>query len=258
VRLARCQRLPWHRVPVRDTSRGHGRIEHRTLKAITVHHFGFPHTAQVLQVTRKTRAPRTRRWRTMTVCAVTSLTRGPGPPCPAGRPAPRPLGDRGAAPRSRCHLRGGHLAGPHRCRPKCDGLPGQPGHRAARPARDRSTSPPTCAAMPATRADPSPPSGSASDEPGITIERRSPGRPPEPRFGFCESPAGAPPGRDERCEPAALRPSPADVSPAGTPVQLGTGPQSMRRGLKFENGMIACIPCPSVRMTISADWSPLS
>ncbi len=36
---------------------------------------------------------------------------------------------------------------------------------------------------------PSPPSGSASDEPGITIERRSPG---EPRFWFCESPAGAP------------------------------------------------------------------
>ena len=94
-----------------------------------------------------------------------------------------------------------------------------------------------------------------SDEPGITIERRRPG---EPHFRFCESPAGAPPGRDERCEPTALRTSPADVRPVGTPVQLGTGPQSMRRGLKFENGMIACIPCPSVRMTISADWSPLS
>jgi predicted transposase YbfD/YdcC len=74
--LARCQRLPWHRVPVLDTTRdrGHGRIEHRTLKAVTVHHFGFPHTAQVLQVTRKTRALRSRRWRTMTVYGVTSLT----------------------------------------------------------------------------------------------------------------------------------------------------------------------------------------
>jgi predicted transposase YbfD/YdcC len=74
--LARCQRLPWHRVPVLDATRdrGHGRVEHRTLKAVTVHHFGFPHTAQVLQVTRKTRALRTRRWRTMTVYAVTSLT----------------------------------------------------------------------------------------------------------------------------------------------------------------------------------------
>jgi predicted transposase YbfD/YdcC len=80
--LARCQHLPWHRVPVLDTSRdrGHGRIEHRTLKAVTVHHVGFPHTAQVLQVTRKTRALRTRRWRTMTVYAVTSLTHAQGRP----------------------------------------------------------------------------------------------------------------------------------------------------------------------------------
>jgi predicted transposase YbfD/YdcC len=74
--LARCRRLPWHRVPVADRTRnrGHGRIEHRTLKAVTVQHFGFSHAAQVLQVTRKTRALRTRRWRTMTVYAVTSLT----------------------------------------------------------------------------------------------------------------------------------------------------------------------------------------
>jgi predicted transposase YbfD/YdcC len=54
--LARCQRLPWHCVPVLDRTgdRGHGRIEVRTLKAVTVGHFGFPHAAQVLQVTRKT------------------------------------------------------------------------------------------------------------------------------------------------------------------------------------------------------------
>jgi hypothetical protein len=31
------------------------RIEVRTLKAVSVHQFGFPHAAQVLQVTRKTR-----------------------------------------------------------------------------------------------------------------------------------------------------------------------------------------------------------
>ena len=44
-------------MPVLDRTRdrGHGRIELRTLKAVTVHHFGFPHAAQVLQVTRKTR-----------------------------------------------------------------------------------------------------------------------------------------------------------------------------------------------------------
>jgi predicted transposase YbfD/YdcC len=39
-----------------------------------VHHFGFPHAAQVLQVTRKVRDLRTRRWRTVTVSAITSLT----------------------------------------------------------------------------------------------------------------------------------------------------------------------------------------
>jgi hypothetical protein len=55
----------------------------------------------------------------------------------------------------------------------------------------------------------------------------------------------------------------ADVASGGAPcwelrVQLGIGPQSMERGLKSENGRMACIPCPLVRMTISADWSPLS
>jgi predicted transposase YbfD/YdcC len=76
--LARCARLPWHHVPVLDRTRdrGHGRIELRTLKVVTVHHFGFPHTAQVLQVTRKTRDLRDsniRRWRTVVVYAITSL-----------------------------------------------------------------------------------------------------------------------------------------------------------------------------------------
>ena len=51
--LGGCAGLPWHRVPVLDRTRdrGHGRVELRSLKAVTVHHFGFPHTAQVLQVT---------------------------------------------------------------------------------------------------------------------------------------------------------------------------------------------------------------
>jgi hypothetical protein len=55
--LARCAGLPWHGVPVLDRTRdqAHGRVELRTLKAVTVNHFGFPHAAQVLQVTRKTR-----------------------------------------------------------------------------------------------------------------------------------------------------------------------------------------------------------
>jgi predicted transposase YbfD/YdcC len=75
--LARCARLAWHHVPVldriRDRGHGHGRVELRTLKAVTVHHFGFPHAAQVIQVTRRTRSLRTRRWRTVTVYAITSL-----------------------------------------------------------------------------------------------------------------------------------------------------------------------------------------
>jgi len=74
--LARCQRLPWHRVPVGDRTRdrGHGRVELRTLKAVCVRHFGFPHAAQVIQVTRKTRQLHTNRWRVVTVYAITSLS----------------------------------------------------------------------------------------------------------------------------------------------------------------------------------------
>jgi len=75
--LARCQRLPWHRIPVLDRTRdrGHGRVEVRTLKAVTVGHFGFPHAAQVVQVTRRTRDlhTSTRRWQTVTAYAITSL-----------------------------------------------------------------------------------------------------------------------------------------------------------------------------------------
>jgi len=75
--LDRCQRLPWHRVPELDRTRdrGHGRVELRTLKAVSVHHFGFPHAAQILQVTRKTRDlhDHPRRRTTVTVYAVTSL-----------------------------------------------------------------------------------------------------------------------------------------------------------------------------------------
>jgi predicted transposase YbfD/YdcC len=74
--LDRCARLAWHHVPVldRDRDRGHGRVELRSLKAVTVHHFGFPHACQVIQVTRKTRDLGARRWRTVTVYAITSLT----------------------------------------------------------------------------------------------------------------------------------------------------------------------------------------
>jgi hypothetical protein len=74
--LDRCAHLAWHHVPVLDRirDRAHGRIELRTLKAVTVNHFGFPHAAQVLQVTRTTCELGTRRWRTVVVYAITSLT----------------------------------------------------------------------------------------------------------------------------------------------------------------------------------------
>jgi predicted transposase YbfD/YdcC len=75
--LDRCQRLPWHRVPELDRTRdrGHGRIEIRTLKVVSVSRFGFPHAAQILQVTRKTRDLHDHpgRCTTVTVYAVTSL-----------------------------------------------------------------------------------------------------------------------------------------------------------------------------------------
>ena len=73
--LDRCAAIPWQDVPVggRTHDRGHGRVELRTLKAVTVNHFGFPHAAQVLQVTRKTRELGTRRWRVVVVYAITSL-----------------------------------------------------------------------------------------------------------------------------------------------------------------------------------------
>jgi Transposase DDE domain len=67
--------LAWHNVPVGDRTRdrAHGRVELRTLKAVTVNHFDLPHAAQVLQVTRRVRDLGTRRWRTVVVYAITSL-----------------------------------------------------------------------------------------------------------------------------------------------------------------------------------------
>jgi predicted transposase YbfD/YdcC len=73
--LDRCARLPWHRVPVADRTRdrGHGPVEDRSLIAVSVRHVGFPHAAQVVQVTRKRRELHTNRWQTVTVYAITSL-----------------------------------------------------------------------------------------------------------------------------------------------------------------------------------------
>jgi predicted transposase YbfD/YdcC len=69
--------LPWADVPVTHTQldRGHGRVERRTLKVVTVTAgIAFPHAAQAIQVTRQVRKRKTRKWRTETVYAVTDLT----------------------------------------------------------------------------------------------------------------------------------------------------------------------------------------
>jgi len=84
----RLKGLPWTQVPIghTNTGRAHGRIEKRTLKAVTVPAgLGFPHAAQAIQVIRKTRpikqATGTRaRWRTETVYAICTL------PAEAARP----------------------------------------------------------------------------------------------------------------------------------------------------------------------------
>jgi predicted transposase YbfD/YdcC len=79
--------LPWRAIPVADRTRdhGHGRVELRSLKVATVAGLGFPHAAQALRITRRVRGLRSRRWRTVTVYAVTSLT--------AARASPARLAD---------------------------------------------------------------------------------------------------------------------------------------------------------------------
>jgi Transposase DDE domain len=154
-------------VPVGDRTRdqAHGRVELRTLKAVTVGHFGFPHAAQVLQITRKTRDLGTRRWHTVIVYAITSL--------PHAQARPARLAD---LIRGHWTIENGlhwvrdvtfaedawklRTAAPHRSWPACATWSSA---RSAEPGR--STSPPHYAATPATHAGPSPPSGSASDEP---------------------------------------------------------------------------------------------
>jgi predicted transposase YbfD/YdcC len=74
---AQIKNLPWRNIPAsaRQHDRGHGREEHRTLKAATAAAgLAFPHAAQALCLTRRIRPlSGGRKWRTFTICAVTSL-----------------------------------------------------------------------------------------------------------------------------------------------------------------------------------------
>jgi predicted transposase YbfD/YdcC len=67
--------LSWRQIPVMDRTRdhGHGRVEIRTLKVAAVAGLCFPHAAQAIQVICRVRTPGSRRWRTVTAYAVTSL-----------------------------------------------------------------------------------------------------------------------------------------------------------------------------------------
>jgi predicted transposase YbfD/YdcC len=68
--------LPWRDIPVADHTRdrGHGRVETRRLQVTTIAGLDFPHATQALRITRRTRPLGSRRWRTVTVYAITSLT----------------------------------------------------------------------------------------------------------------------------------------------------------------------------------------
>ncbi|MPZ26514.1 MAG: ISAs1 family transposase [Micromonosporaceae bacterium] len=68
--------LPWRAVPVGDhtRNRGHGRDEIRRLQVLTTPGLQFPHAVQALKITRRTKPIGSRRWRTVTVYAVTNLS----------------------------------------------------------------------------------------------------------------------------------------------------------------------------------------
>jgi predicted transposase YbfD/YdcC len=68
--------LPWRDIPVSDETRdrGHGRVEFRRLQVTTVAGLDFPHATHAIRITRRVRPLTGRRWRTVTVYAVTNLT----------------------------------------------------------------------------------------------------------------------------------------------------------------------------------------
>jgi predicted transposase YbfD/YdcC len=74
---AQLRNLPWGQVPVSDrqSERGHGRQEQRSVQAATVTAgLAFPHAAQAIRITRRTRPISGGRWKIITVYAVTSLS----------------------------------------------------------------------------------------------------------------------------------------------------------------------------------------
>ena len=80
--LRRLRALPWKQIGVagRERGRGHGRVETRTISVVSLHPCPdrggefFPHAAQAIKVVRRRRALGSRKWTTVTVYAITSLT----------------------------------------------------------------------------------------------------------------------------------------------------------------------------------------
>ena len=80
--LRRLRALPWTQIGVagRERGRGHGRVETRTVSVVSLHPCPdaggefFPHAAQAIKLVRRRRALGSRKWTTVTVYAITSLT----------------------------------------------------------------------------------------------------------------------------------------------------------------------------------------
>jgi predicted transposase YbfD/YdcC len=80
--LRRLRALPWKQVGVaaRERGRGHGRVETRTISVVSLHPIPdlggefFPYAAQAIRVVRRRRPLGSRKWTTVTVYAITSLT----------------------------------------------------------------------------------------------------------------------------------------------------------------------------------------
>ena len=80
--LRRLRALPWTQIGVagRERGRGHGRVETRSISVVSLHPCPdldgefFPHAAQAIKVVRRRRALGSKKWTTVTVYAITSLT----------------------------------------------------------------------------------------------------------------------------------------------------------------------------------------
>jgi predicted transposase YbfD/YdcC len=80
--LRRLRALPWKQIGVagRERGRGHGRVETRSISVVSLQpcpDLGgefFPHAAQAIKVVRRRRSLGSRKWTTVTVYAITSLT----------------------------------------------------------------------------------------------------------------------------------------------------------------------------------------